>query len=161
MPSRRQVTTAEAVQLLIPCTEIAPWSREFVEDLRLPKAKHDQVLFELECLQILAVQFAVVQVLSDDAEKLDELLDAYQQHWATYSQAVAVNYGEEVFRRLPQYREAALGEDNGGSLQVGKVFAELCDMTGPNFAAFGTNVFTNVYGAAVGVIGSLEIASPD
>ena len=157
MLSRRQVTAHEAVQLLVPCTAIVPWSREFIEDLRLPKAEQDHVLFELECLQILAVQFAVVQVLSDDAQTLDELLDAYQQYWSTHSQTVTVNYGEEVFRRLPQYREAAYGEDTGGSLQVGKVFAQLCDIAGADFIAFGTNVFANAYGAADRVIRSLDI----
>ena len=161
MVSRRQVTTHAAVQLLVPCTEIAPWSREFIEDLRLPKAQQNQVLFELQCLQILAVQLAAVQVLSDDAEKLDELLSAYHQYWSIYSQAVSVNYGEEVFRRLPRYREAAFGEDTGGSLQVGKVFAELCGMAGANFIAFGTNVFANTYGAADKVIHSLDIERTD
>ena len=58
---------------------------------------------------------------------------------------------------IPQYREATFGEETGGSLQVGKVFAELCDMTGANFAAFGTNVFANTYGAADKVICSLDI----
>ena len=116
---------------------------------------------KLECLQILAVQLAVVQVLSEDAEKLDELLSAYHQYWSTYSKAVSVNYGEEVFRRLPRYREAAFGQDTGGSLQVGKVFAELCGIMGANFTAFGTNVFANTYGVATGVIHSLDIKGTD
>ena len=58
---------------------------------------------------------------------------------------------------MPQYREAAYGEDTGGSLQVGRVFAQLCGMTGANFTAFGTNVFANTYGAADRVIRSLDI----
>ena len=161
MISRRQVTVHDAVQLLIPSTGIASWSKEFVEELRLPKTEQDQVLFELECLQILAVQLALVQVLGEEAEKLDELLSAYHQYWSTYSEAVSVNYGEEVFRRLPLYREAAYGEETGGSLQVGKVFAEQCGMAGANFIAFGTNVFANVYGAAAGVIRSLDIEFSD
>ena len=161
MASRRQVSIRDAVQLLIPSTEIAPWSQEFVEDLRLPKAEQDQVLFELICLQILAIQLAVVEELGGEAEKLDELLSAYHQYWSTYSQAVSVNYGEEVFRRLPLYREAAFGQETGGSLQAGKVFAQLCGITRANFAAFGTNVFANTYGVAAGMIHSLDIEFSD
>ena len=161
MTSRRQASIQSAIQLLLPCTEIAPWSKEFIEDLQLAKRQHDRVLFELTCLQILAVHFAITQTLDDEPVKLDELLSAYHQYWSTYSQAVSVNYGEEVFRRLPRYREAAFGEDPGGSLQVGKVFAELCGITEANFTAFGTNVFANTYGAATGVIHSLDIEWTD
>ena len=73
----------------------------------------------------------------------------------------SVNYGEEVFGLLPRYREVAFGDDTGGSLHVGKVFAELCDMAGANFIAFGTNVFANTSGAVAGVIRSLDIECTD
>jgi hypothetical protein len=42
MIPHRQDTIHDAVQRLIPCTEIARWSREFIEDLRLPKTEQDR-----------------------------------------------------------------------------------------------------------------------
>jgi hypothetical protein len=107
------------------------------------------------------VQFALTQALEKDGGMLEELLTAYHQYWLTYSEAVSVSYAEEVFQRLPLYREAVFGKDPGGSLRVGKVFAELCGRAGANFAAFGTNVFANAYGVAVGVMDSLDIERTD
>ena len=157
MASRKKADPQGAIRLLIPSMEIAPWSKEFVEDLQLPKGEKDHVLFELECLQIVAVQFAMVQVFEEDSDKLDALLTAYHQYWSAYSMAVAVNYGREVYRRLHRYREAAFGEKPSDNLQVGKVFSNLCGVSGANFVAFGTNAFAGAYSAAVRVIGSLEI----
>ena len=92
MTSRRQASVQSAIQLLLPCTEIAPWSKEFIEDLQLAKRQQDRVLFELECLQILAVHFAITQMFEEDSANLEALVTAYYEYWLTYSKAVSANY---------------------------------------------------------------------
>ena len=115
------------------------------------------MLFELTCLQILAVHFAITQTLDDEPIKLEAVLTAYYEYWLTYSKALSVNYAEEIQRRLSRYREAVFAvEELGASLAIGDLFSELCGIDA-NFAAFGANVFVRVREAAGSVLRSLEI----
>ena len=153
----RKRTVPEAIRTLIPATEIDESTREMLRQLGLSEDTQERVLFEITCLQILGIHFAIVEVFEEDPQKMTALLDAYYAYWSAYSKAVSVNYGEEAYKRLPAYREAFIGHRESEPVHaVGKVFADRCEVSDA-LSALGSNVFGSVFTTLSHVQRSFEI----
>ena len=146
------MTVDEAIRALVPTMEVAAGTELLVRELSLDSHDQRRVLFEMICLQFLAVYFAMVHVFGDEPVKVEALTSAYHRYWSTYSDAVMVNYVEEAYRRLSRYREGVRrSEDSGSRLEVGKVFQELCGLP-ISLASLGTNTFTTVFEHAAAML---------
>ena len=156
------MTLDEAVQALIPVAQVNEARRELVRELSLCRGDETRVLFELVCLHVLAVHFGIVQIFAEEPHRLAGLIEAYHQYWSTYSDAVAVSYSEEAYRRLPRYREAVRrSEVSGSGLEVGRVFADLCGLESGNLAALGANAFTRIVEQTAAMLASWDIDPPE
>ena len=154
----RSRTAPEAIRSLVPGTEVADSSKQILSQLQLPRDAYERILFEMTCLQILGVHFAILESFEKEPAKLTALLDSYYGYWSVYSEAMAVKYGEEAYRRLPAYREALTG--HGGSepiYAVGKVFAACCQAAESALGALGSNVFASVLADASRVLSEMDI----
>ena len=146
------MTVDEAVRALVSTTEVAAGTELLIRELSLDSHDQRRVLFELTCVQFLAVYFAMVDVFGDEPVKLEALTSAYHRYWSTHSDAVRVNYAEEAYRRLSRYREGVRrSEDSESRLEVGQVFQELCDLP-ISLASLGTHAFTTVFEHAAAML---------
>ena len=155
------MTVAEAIKILIPSTELSDWNRQIIKELKLSNEHQRRVLFELECLQILALHFAIMEVFAEEPQKLDAFLNAYVEYWTVYSGAMSINYGEALYKRLRTYGEAIDSQQEQNYTAVGKAFSTLCDVAHENLTGLGANVFNTAFEQTCNVLASMNIASKD
>ena len=135
-------TARETAMLLAEVGQTSASSLALVRDLGMPTEQEEKVLLELACLQRIAMHLSVVEAFSDSPEAVEPLLTAYYEEWPRSIEFDRRAHSEEVYRRLPVYREAirSAGEE-GIIVAVGKAFARLCDDPDTNLAGLGSSVF--------------------
>ena len=155
-------TVRETAKLLAAVGQRSDSSLDLVRELGLPAEEEEQVLLELGCLQRIAGHLSVVEAFSDSPETVEPLLTAYYEEWPKSSECDRrVHTSEEVYRRLPVYREAMRSADEEGIIvSVGKAFARLCGNPDRNLTGLGSNVFGSASMKASKLLEQVDLEAP-
>ena len=146
------MTPHEVVRRVTTFTEVGDSSKQIVAELNLTKEAESHILFELQCLQIIAVEFSIIELFRN----YPGLLEAYSDYWTTYSAAVSVGYAEEANNRLPRYRDAFSSEADP-AYSVGKAFVEISGGDHPSLSSLASNVFARTFGQASNLLNTLQV----